>query len=246
MARDNVAHFRDMSILLSLLSRARVSARAVSHVRATRRQPRLLSANSIYHCSNVGRVLYYTVLLMTAGGPSVGEPCSGWGQAIAVVTCLTGVVILALTVTVVETKLMLSKKAHAALNWQATTSYTENERDAAARYIQRLWRLEHAVRMDPRLEYKRMWRRRRAITRSVVSVSLATSRRRRVLAELDWAPTAKLASVGYGSANMNSVASETGQGAGAGRAPVGHDLQNVLDTLNQARRLVIVLHSSPA
>ena len=139
------------------------------------------------------------------------------------------------------------KKAHAALNWQATTSYTENERDAAARYIQRLWRLEHAVRMDPRLEYKRMWRRRRAITRSVVSVSLATSRRRRVLAELDWVPTSKLASLGSGSANMNSVTSETRQNAGAGTAPLGNDLQNVLNTLNQARRRhVIVLHSSPA
>jgi hypothetical protein len=154
-------------------------------------------------------------------------------------------VILALTVTVVETKLHLSAKATKALEWQATTASSDAERHAAAyatrcaaprappprappprapppprpralelaaersemppsrvdwagrggrrltlsvslslslslpawawgrRYIQRLWRLEHALRLDPRLQGKRMWVRQRAITRSVVSVSLA-------------------------------------------------------------------------
>ena len=122
-------------------------------------------------------------------------------------TCLVGVVILALTVTVVETKLQLSAKATMALNWQAVDMYTKAERHAAARYIQRLWRLEHAARLDPNLEgsnqwKNRMWRRRRAITRSVASVSLLEVRRKRVLSELEWTPTHK----------MGRPASSTGEG----------------------------------
>ena len=61
------------------------------------------------------QLMLYTVLLMTAGGPSVGQPCTGWGEAVSMVTCLAGVVVLALTVSVVETKLSLSEKASMAL-----------------------------------------------------------------------------------------------------------------------------------
>ena len=42
------------------------------------------------------QLMLYTVLLMTAGGPSVGQPCTGWGEAVSMVTCLAGVVVLAL------------------------------------------------------------------------------------------------------------------------------------------------------
>ena len=92
----------------------------------------------LFH-SGVGFILYYTILLMTAGGPSVGSPCSGWGQAVGMVTCLTGVVLLALTVSVVETKLSLSEKATTALRWDEVDKAVTKERHAAARYIQRLW-----------------------------------------------------------------------------------------------------------
>jgi hypothetical protein len=142
-----------------------------------------------------GFVLYYTILLMTAGGPSVGSPCSGWGQAIGIVTCLCGVVVLALTVTVVETKLSLSTKATTALKWDEYDICNQRERNAAAKYIQKLWKLNHELSDRPALRSSRKFLRRRAIARSVVSVGLAEARRRRVLAEreLGWIPMDNLA-----------------------------------------------------
>ena len=56
-----------------------------------------------------------------------------------------GVVVLALTVSVVETKLALSEKATMALRWQAVDSTTLTERRVAAAYIQRLWRMKRAA-----------------------------------------------------------------------------------------------------
>lgn len=161
-----------------------VSTLAYCHSLAEREyQPEL------FH-SGPGFVLYYTILLMTAGGPSVGTPCSGWGQAIGIVTCLSGVVILALTVTVVETKLALSAKATTALKWDDFDICSQRERDAAAKYIQKLWKLNHELADRPALRASRKFLRRRAITRSVVSVTLSEARRRRVLAEreLGWLP----------------------------------------------------------
>lgn len=143
----------------------------------------------LFH-NGAGLVLYYTILLMTAGGPSVGSPCSGWGQAVGIATCLMGVIILALTVTVVETKLSLSDKATVALKWDELDITTVQERNAAAHYIQKLWRLNHELSDKPALRSSRSFLRSRAITRSVVSVDLAETRRQRVLAEreLGWTP----------------------------------------------------------
>ena len=148
----------------------------------------------LFH-SGIGFLLYYTILLMTAGGPSVGAPCSGWGQAVGIVTCLSGVIILALTVTVVETKLSLSDKATTALKWDEYDICNQKERNAAARYIQKLWKLNNELSDRPALRASRKFLRRRAITRSVVSVDLAEARRRRVLAEreLGWLPMDNLA-----------------------------------------------------
>ena len=166
-----------------------VSTLAYCHSLAEREyQPEL------FH-GGVGFVLYYTILLMTAGGPSVGAPCSGWGQAIGIVTCLSGVVVLALTVTVVETKLSLSAKATTALKWDEYDVCNQRERHAAAKYIQKLWKLNHELADRPALRSSRKFLRRRAITRSVVSVGLAEARRKRVLAEreLGWLPMDNLA-----------------------------------------------------
>ena len=165
------------------------------------------------------------VLLMTAGGPSVGTPCSGWGQAIGIVTCLSGVIVLALTVTVVETKLALSGKANVALQWDEFDICKVRERHAAAKYIQKLWKLNHELVDKPALRASRKFLRRRAIARSVVSVGLAEARRRRVLAqrELGWLPMDDMAEQWALSEEDRIAAAEAEQNAAAEqpRAAVG-------------------------
>ena len=196
-----------------------VSSLAYCHSLAEREyQPEL------FH-NGPGFVLYYTILLMTAGGPSVGTPCSGWGQAIGIVTCLSGVIVLALTVTVVETKLALSGKANVALQWDEFDICKVRERHAAAKYIQKLWKLNHELVDKPALRASRKFLRRRAIARSVVSVGLAEARRRRVLAqrELGWLPMDDMAEQWALSEEDRIAAAEAEQNAAAEqpRAAVG-------------------------
>lgn len=136
-----------------------------------------------------GKLLWYTVLLMTAGGPSVGTPCTGWGELVSILTCLAGVVVLALTVSVVETKLALSEKASMALRWQAVDKTTLEERRVAALYIQKLWRMKRAnIANAGDAVAARRFARRRAVVRGLQGDSMFYWRRQRMLAELEWPP----------------------------------------------------------